>query len=214
MTMAYDETFLSNQALTYVGSPHIPSWDGMSNEAIQCEQLFPLARDMTLAMHPWGFADRDETLTPVPDTETYTGWNYAYLYPAECLAFRKIINPAEFNTDYNRGSIRGYDKMVPLKWKTKINVAESARRIVTNQAEAEGNYTTRIETLELWSIPALKALAYVLAAELVVILKGDTVRQKYLMDQAMLATGWAEGQDADEQEDMPDDSSALSISRL
>ena len=81
-TPLYDETFLSNEALAYIGSPPIPSWNGASVEAIQCEQLFPLARDMALALHDWGFASRDDMLALVAEPEAYTGWDYAYEYPA------------------------------------------------------------------------------------------------------------------------------------
>jgi hypothetical protein len=211
MAPLYDETYLSNLALSHVGSPPIPSWDGNSVEAIQAEQIFPIARDMTLSMHDWGFASRDDTLTAA--VETYTGWDYTYVYPADCLAFREIINPAKTNATYVRTGIRQYDHLIPIKWDVKLNADDVKKRIVTNEAEAEGRYTTRVENLTLWTIPALEALACVLGGRLAVILKGDLQRKKDLMKEALQYTGFAEGHDAGEQEDQADDSSSLSKSR-
>ena len=206
-----DETYISNLALSHVGSPPIPSWDGNSVEAIQSEQIFPIARDMTLAMHDWGFASRDEPLTLA--VETYTGWDYTYAYPEECLAFREIINPAKINATMVRSITRQYDKLVPIKWETKLNADDVKLRICTNEVDAEGRYTTRVENLTLWSIPALEALACVLGARLAIILKGDLNRKRALMDEAIQYTGFAEGHDAGEQEAQADDSSSLSMSR-
>ena len=214
MAPLYDETYISNLALSHIGSPPIPSWDGNSVEAIQTEQVFPIARDMTLALHDWGFASRYEDLTPAPDTETYTGWDYVYAYPDECLCFQEIVDPAKGHLPMMRSMIRRYDQPPAIKWEPVVNVTETVRRICTNQIDAEGRYTTRIENLTLWSIPALEALACVLGSRLAVILKGDIVRKRTLMDEARMYTGLAEGHDAGEQEDQPDDSSSFSQSRL
>jgi hypothetical protein len=58
-------------------------------EAVACRYLYPLARKAVLTTFPWQWATKRSLLTVLDDLE-YTGWDFAYALPQDCLFARYL----------------------------------------------------------------------------------------------------------------------------
>lgn len=68
-----------------------------STQAAHCARLYPIARDMILEAHTWGFATVRVAAAPV--TNPLTSWRYAYALPANCLKIVSVLPPAVLDDD-------------------------------------------------------------------------------------------------------------------
>ena len=131
--MAADNVEIANQSLSNIGvSDYIESLTEDSNEAEKCNLFFHSVRKRLLRQFNWPFAKRQVAL--VLSDETVTGWNYCYVYPADCINARKIVNNTARNPNRNQ----------KIQFKVFANAAGTGRLICTDQADAVLEYTVDI----------------------------------------------------------------------
>jgi len=169
---------ICNISLSRVGAGSISDFDGLSEPARQCELLYDLAKDSLLESQDWTFASVRKPLALTD--EVYTGWSYAYVVPSNNLILRRIVDPLE-SSAYQGGSIFGNDgvKGIPFK---EVTISDlNQKRILTNYADAEMEYTARVEDTNLMSPNFILDLTYWLGAQLAIPLKGDIQKHQDLM---------------------------------
>lgn len=193
------ETDIANEALVMVGTrDSIASLNEESNEARVCKRYFNNTRDELLQMAHWGFAKKTAILSVLKtapgtpgNTATATAWSpaypappwlYEYAYPVDCLQVQMIVPQIE--TGWNGGvplfsSSQGQYPYV-LGPTARFEVAFDAddagndrKVILTNQYQAIGVYTKRVENPQLFSDLFCSAFAAALAAKITMSLTGD-----------------------------------------
>lgn len=85
---------ICNMALSLLGHnvKFITSIDSdSSEEARMCKMLYDPARRSMLRDYQWNFATAISSLA-LSANDTIKGWEYAYIYPSECLFPRRIFN--------------------------------------------------------------------------------------------------------------------------
>lgn len=137
----------------------------------------------TLRAHNWGFAKTQEALVVTTDYDPVV-YDYAYVYPANCLAIRKVND--EINIDKTISGL--YEKMYDS---TNLLV-----RIVTDIEDAYIEYTYYVTTTALFDGAFVVAFSYRLAAELAVPLNGDRKQRVDMMEIALGAISEAKRHDA------------------
>lgn len=179
-----------NLALSHVSAAAVQSLTERTKEARECNKLYPVARDSMLESHDWGVARKRKVLALLE--ETYSGWDYAYAWPADCVAPRKIYDATEANNT------------VPIPYDIGVNDALNRRIILTNEEDAELIYTAKVENVTLFSAMMVDALGYRLAADLAVPLRSDSRLQRSLMSQFLGLVSSAQTNAANTEEQQPD----------
>jgi len=84
---------MCNAALTKVGGNAILSLTEATEEGRQCNSRFNEVVDFLLQSHPWNFAIKRVTLTPLAESPDHE-WEYQYLLPTNpyCLRLLDIYN--------------------------------------------------------------------------------------------------------------------------
>lgn len=137
-------------ALAHIGvSTFIASAGERSKEATICNQFFEPVRDSLLEAFEWSFASRRVSLA-LTDVEI-TNWLYAYKYPADCVAARRLVYEGLRNPRS--------DQRIPYE----IGYDGTQRLILTDQVDAELIYTARITDPNLFSPLFVTAFAWLLA---------------------------------------------------
>jgi len=168
---------ICNLAISHGGAGHtIQALTESSVEARQCNLLYDKARRATLRSHPWNFATKRVTLALL--TDTYTGWTYAYSYPTDCLNVIEILNPlAAIYSDYSLTAtdrVRNrYATRNKVEYKVISNDDKNARVVLCNLEDAEMEYTADITDVNMFDPLFVEALAWRLAADLSMPLRGD-----------------------------------------
>lgn len=119
---------IANLALSHVGQEgSIESLSEESAEAKECNRWYDQARREALGVHDWSFARKRQVLTLHGD-DAPQPWAYRYQYPADCVRFRLISNPAGVDED-----------AVPFE----IEMSEDGtqKTILTDMNTATGVYT-------------------------------------------------------------------------
>lgn len=92
----YSKVQICNQALLYLGTRKIASFEEPTPEAVYCQEFWDTAVLTVLRDHPWGFAQKREVLTGL---EVPPGWKKrygrAYAYPNDCLQAHYLVGPGE-----------------------------------------------------------------------------------------------------------------------
>src|SRR5574341_281558 len=83
--MALSEVNIGNMALIDLGHEQVQSFLDDSDQARALKELYPHARDRTLAAHPWNFATKRLSLAAAVITLNTDEWDHAYLPPADSL---------------------------------------------------------------------------------------------------------------------------------
>ena len=117
-------TDICNLALSYLSKGKITSMDDNTEEAAQCKIHYDHARRLLLRQYPWGFAKRTVKLALLAGKEP--GWDFAYAYPAGCLAVRYVFDEEgasakeEHVQDFDTAMLTGNQKAlltdVELAW--------------------------------------------------------------------------------------------------
>lgn len=174
--MALSEVAVCNIALARMGtSAPIASLDEASAEAGACRVLYADTRDSVLAAAPWPFATRRALLAEVaapsdpPYADVTTGWAHRYALPADCLVARSVWSG-------ERNPLRP----VPFA----VEHGATGRVLLTDQGDAQIEYTARIVEPVAFDPGFLDALAWHLAADLAIALKAKPemealCRQRY-----------------------------------
>lgn len=142
-----------NLALRHVGSSiEIQNLDTeKSSEAGACRRFYTQARDEVFQDFPWPFATVTASLALVTNTPT-PEWLYSYRYPADCVAFGRIIGLARNPTHDQRVVYRVYGD------------GSGGRLIYTDWPEAVAEYGTIVEDTSRWSPSVTQCVALLLAA--------------------------------------------------
>lgn len=174
------EVDISNLALGHIGSKanvqSINPPDG-SAEALHCSRFYPIARDVTLESHEWGFATVRGVLALLADVPP-PGWLYAYSVPVDCRNIIDLIDPNSpaFNPLPERG-LHWQDDVynpepVPYELESR---ADGTGIIYTNLASAQIRYVRSVTDTTKYSAQFVDAVSRLLASYVAgPIIKGDT----------------------------------------
>lgn len=100
------ETDICNYALTMIGNNPITSLAETNKPAVLCALHYPLARDTTLAAHPWNFAIKRVLLAKESAIPTHE-FAAQHTIPADCLrvlrtGFEANGTPVEYRIEGNK----------------------------------------------------------------------------------------------------------------
>lgn len=84
------EVDICNLALSHIRAASITSLSGTDVRSVACNRQYAVTRDAVLRDHAWGFAKKRKVLILIEDT--YAGWDYAYLHPADCIVAHEIYD--------------------------------------------------------------------------------------------------------------------------
>lgn len=160
MATAVTQVGIINLALSYIGQKAITSISDGSVQQVEVSKVWDFALRETLRAYNWGFAKVQAALT-VTTAYTPVVYSYAYVYPANCVAIRKVNEETKI------------DEAISGKYEVMYDVTNSAQRIVTDIKDAYIEYTYLVETVTLFDSFFVSALARRLAAELAIPLNGD-----------------------------------------
>ena len=206
------EVEISNLALSHVGAHRITLLTEATKEARQCNLLYPFARDAALRAHDWSFARKRVTLALLPDL--YSGWDFAYRYPTDCLVDRKIYDDtgAYTGTSYDVDN-DAYRQVGKVEYEIAVNAALDGKVILTNKQDAELTYTAAVTNPNLFDSVFVEAFSWLLSSQLAVPLKGDSAMQQTHLNQHMLLINNAKVISANEGNEKPRDVNCLVRSR-
>lgn len=153
-----DKTTICNLALSHLASSaEVTDIDtDRTKEAKACRRFYDVARDRVLRAFPWPFATRIVSPALVIDYTALDGtfeWDYAYRYPADALALRKLQN--DFR---QRNDVRA--TRVPYR----IAGDSTGRLILTDSTDAVLEYTAKVENPELFDSDFVMTLSFYLAS--------------------------------------------------
>jgi hypothetical protein len=195
---------LCNQALLAIGTrSYIVSFDETSAEARACARLYSDTRTKVLRQAPWGFARKDVVLTiqaaasgtpenpngPVVwnDTLPPRPWQYAYLYPEDCVFVRKVYQSPQA-TQVQRFSNQGaFFSPDETRFNFTIGQVAGVKTILTDARQALLTYTFSATEVDQFDPLFSEALVKSLAAELVFPLTGSANAKATFIQEAMLA---------------------------
>lgn len=193
---------ICNLALSRVRASRIGSLtDNQSAEAIQCNIIYPLARDHLLSSHAWGFAKETRALSLTGNTPDE--WLYEYDYPNDCLDIHYVLPPeAGINIVTNAGVSTPRIDYEPIPY--EVGTGENGSRVIlTDYEEAYISYTKMVTDTRLFDAVFVQALAWLMAIDLAIPLGGDSgekyqarAERKY-----MELMGNAKAKSANERED-------------
>lgn len=174
------EVDICNLALAHLGDratvSSISPPEG-SAQAEHCARFYPIARDMVLEAHEWGFATKRADLALLTDTPP-PGFLYVYQLPNDCRNIVDLIDPNAPTfppIDEHRGHWYGDAftlPAVPYELETR---SDGTPVVYTNLAEAKIRYVASITDTTKFSTQCLDAIGWLLAAYLAgPVIKGDT----------------------------------------
>jgi hypothetical protein len=83
-----------NLALMAIGAAPLVATTDVSVQADVVRAWYPFCRDSLLRSHPWNFAEKRTTLTPVVGTTPTMDYAYFFDLPSDCLKLRKLSDEA------------------------------------------------------------------------------------------------------------------------
>ncbi|WP_250533979.1 hypothetical protein [Caballeronia sp. AZ10_KS36] len=155
-----------------------------SAQAEHCARFYPIARDLCLESHEWGFATRRADLALLADTPP-PGFQFVYAMPSNCRNIIDLVDPVALDDYTYHGHGEHWRNAardpVPYELETRD---DGTQVIYTNLANAKIRYVYSVTDTTKFSAQFVDALAWLLAAYLAgPIIKGDTGMQ---VGQAML----------------------------
>jgi len=163
---------ICNLALIQVGAQTISAFTEQTREARLCNQIYEYSKDSVLRAHDWNFARCRVDLGLL--ATTFTNWSYTYAYPSDCLVARKIVNPL------GSGNTQTYYDYEDETYRTTgqlpydiMRTSTGSKVVVTNIADAELEYTARIDDANMFDSMFIDALILRLASDLASPLRAD-----------------------------------------
>lgn len=149
-----DKTSICNQALAQLASSaELTNVEtDRTKEAQACRLFYDTARDAVLRAFPWPFATQLGALGLI-EADPNDEWDFSYSYPEDSLHFRRILNAAI-------GRVDVHSTRVPYR----IIGSDAGKIILTDAADAQGEWTTRIEDPEMFAPDFVVALQFYLAS--------------------------------------------------
>lgn len=152
----FSKVQICNMALGRIGiSQPIASLDEASNEAIQCKAFYDYCVARALREFNWPFARKYAALALVDGSSTdpvNNDWVFAYRYPVDCAAVRRIVTAAG----------RKETKPPPHS----IGNDASGRLVYTNQESAIAEYTLLITDPTLYDPLCASSIAWLVGSEI------------------------------------------------
>ena len=177
--MATTEAQVANLALAFVGhAAPITSLADNTAAARACNSIYAPARDALLERYNWKFARKHVVLALLSGVER-TAWAYCYELPADCLAPRAL---------WSGTRTPRVDERIPFDWEAGDT---GASILVTDQADAELEYTAKETTVAKFTPGFVKALAWAMAVELALVLPVKPALALRLDDKAKMALAQA-----------------------
>lgn len=174
---------IAKMALQHIGDRYdITSLDEDSTEAEQVNLMYGATRDKLLRMHPWTFATKFSTPSPLVGAVPKR-WSFAFAYPSDCLKMIEITNPLGYN-------------LPPVKFRTGTIATQKV--ILTDTDEPELQYIFRNDDPTTYDPSFVMAFSYMLAAYVAIPLTGDRGLKSDLMREAMVEVDVARQEDSNE----------------
>jgi hypothetical protein len=187
---------ICNFALSRIGAPRISALTEKSKAAAECNLLYNIARDAVLSDFPWNFAEKRLVLALLDDS--YSGWDYAYQYPTDCLRAREIYNASSDSSK------------IPFIISSS---STGSRIILTDEDAAELIYTYRATDPNQYDPTFIDSLSFRLASDLALPMNGDArLRSQMLQDYRVSLSG-ARASNANEKQKEPPQVSAYITAR-
>ena len=158
-------TDICNLALSYLSKGKITSINDNTEEAAQCKVHYDHCRRMLLRQYTWGFAKRTVKLALLSSTQP--GWDYAYAYPAECLAVRYVFDEEGAST--KETEIQEFDTVM---------MTSNQKALLTNVELAWCEYTYNIKDVDMFPDEFVEAFAHYLAFNMAMVLTGSASIQQ------------------------------------
>lgn len=184
---------IANRAILAVGARgQIAQIREQSNEARYVRAFYQSTLDALLRSAHWNFARKFAYLSQLksvaaiataawdPATQPPPPWLYEYAYPSDCLKLRYITPRA------GDGTVLPVFPRQPQRFLEAIDqhiVGGAAKVLLSNQAQAIGCYTVRVDNPDLWDAQFVVAFENALGARLCIPLSGD----KKMADEARKA---------------------------
>lgn len=181
---------ICNLALSHVSAYGIQALTEKTKEARECNRLYEPARDAMLEAHDWPIARKRKDLSLLD--ETYSGWDYAYSWPTDCIMPRRIWDPAE-----GKGSEK-------IKFEFGVNNDLNRRIILTDQEDAELIYTAKVTDANLYTAMMIDALSFRLASDLAIPLRSDSKLQALMRNEFLSRISAAQASVANAEEKPPE----------
>lgn len=153
-----------------------------SAQAEHCARFYPMARDLMLDAHHWGFNSRRAPLALLSEAPP-SSWRYAYAQPADVLNLIAVLAPDALDDNsvglvaygsYGCTSYTPTGQYTPQPFTSETDDT-GAVVIYTNQANAVLRYTARVNDPTKFPPTFVQGLAMMLASMLAgPVLKGDT----------------------------------------
>lgn len=148
-----------------------------SAQAEHCQRFYPIARDLVLEAHEWGFATKRANLALLTATPA-SGFQFTYAVPTDCRNIIDLINPfqPEFSPLPERDLHWQDDtySLGPVPYELEV-LADGSQVIYTNLENAIVRYVAGITDTTKFSAQVVDTIAWLLAAYLAgPVIKGDT----------------------------------------
>lgn len=204
---------ICNRALSRIKAERLVALDGRSQAAVELAALWPEARDAVLRDHPWNFARKRLALALL--TDEYEGWDYAYSYPSDCIRALWLYNSNASDTygTLSFSNTQAWNYVENVKFEIALAQNGTSRVLLSDEADAILLYTARVETPALFDAMFADALAWRLAAELALSLRGDVQVQQAMAQQYMLVLSQAQRENANEGYKHPNEASNFLAAR-
>lgn len=146
-----------------------------SAQAEHCARFYPIARDLVLEAHEWGFATKRATLALLTATPP-PGFCFVYALPADCRNIIDLIRPFDptFHALYGAGRVDDEDwTLEPAPYELET-LTDGTQAIYTDLESAQIRYVAGITDITKFSTQAVDAIGWLLAAYLSgPVIKGD-----------------------------------------
>ncbi len=168
-----------NLALMSIGAAPLVTVADVSVQADVVRAWYPFCRDSLLRAHPWNFAEKRTTLTPVVGTTPTMDYAYFFDLPSDCLKLRRLA-----------------DELVDEPYKVE------GRRIACDEASISILYTYRLTDTTYFDPIFVECLVAYIAWKIAYPIKQSTALSKLKEEEFRNALSMATGIDA--QEGTPD----------
>lgn len=185
-----------NMALGHISVAPVADINENSEAARSCNQFWPSAIRDALRLASWDFATVFITLAQSGNYQNNTQWAFAYIYPTNCLKLWKIISPqtgtgivGTFPGVYPNTQINSMmSAMRPAKYQVRYDPINNQKVILTNVAQAIGEYTVPVTDVTLFDASFVKAASLILASYISSPLINDNSRGMDLVKMASIAS--------------------------
>jgi hypothetical protein len=147
-----------------------------SAQAEHCARFYPIARDMVLESHEWGFATKRANLALLVDTPP-PGFMFVYQQPSDCRNIIDLIDPHAptfFPIDERCGHWQDDAFTLPAVPYELEARGDGVGVIYTNLENAIVRYTASVTDTTKFSAQVVDTIAWLLAAYLAgPVMKGD-----------------------------------------